>query len=35
VPVLDARYSYRGEDVVATPDRVCGRIGYPRTIRVE
>lgn len=29
VPVLDARFSYRGEDVVATVDRVCGRIGYP------
>ena len=23
VPVLDARFSYRGEDVVATLDRVC------------
>lgn len=33
VPVLDARFSYRREDVVATPDRVCRRIGYPATIR--
>ena len=35
VPVFDARYSYRGEDVVATLDRVCPRIGYPKTIRVD
>lgn len=35
VPVLDARYSYRGEDVVATLDRVCVNIGYPRMIRVD
>ena len=26
VPVLDARYSYRGEDVVATLDRVSERL---------
>jgi putative transposase len=35
VPVLDARFTYRGEDVVATLDRVCRRIGYPATIRVD
>jgi putative transposase len=35
VPVLDARFSYRGEDVVATLDRVCRRSGYPKTIRVD
>ena len=35
VPVLDARFSYRGEDVVATLDRVCCRTGYPKTIRVD
>jgi putative transposase len=35
VPVLDPRSSYRGEDVVATPDRACRRIGYPATIRVD
>lgn len=34
VPVLDARYSYRGEDVIATLDRSCGKIGYSKTIRV-
>ena len=34
-PTVDARLSYRGEDVVATLERVCGRIGYPKTIRVD
>ena len=34
-PVLDAKLSYRGEDVVATLERVCARIGYPKTIRVD
>ena len=34
-PALDARMSYRGEDVVRTLDRVCGEIGYPKTIRVD
>ena len=34
-PVIDPRFSYRGEDVVATLDRVCGKIGYPKTIRVD
>ncbi len=29
------RYGYRGEDVVATLDRVCRTAGYPKTIRVE
>ena len=35
VPVLGARFSYRGENVVATLDRVCSQIGYPKTIRVD
>ena len=35
VPGLDARFTYRGEDVVATLDLVCRRIGYPATIRVD
>lgn len=35
VPVLDPRFSYRGQDVVATLDRVCGEIGYPKSIRVD
>ncbi len=34
-PVLDARFSYRGEDVVATLERVCQAMGYPKTIRVD
>lgn len=34
-PLLDARLSYRGEDVVQTLDRVCSTIGYPATIRVD
>lgn len=35
VPVLDPRFSYRGVDVVATLERACRRIGYPKTIRVD
>jgi len=35
VPALDPRFSYRGEDVVQTLERVCGNIGYPKTIRVD
>lgn len=34
-PVIDPRFSYRGEDVVATLDRVCRKVGYPKTIRVD
>jgi putative transposase len=34
-PAIDPRFSYRGEDVVATLDRVCAQIGYPGTIRVD
>ena len=33
--MLDVRYSYRGEDVVATLDRVCQKVGYPKTSRVD
>lgn len=33
--VLDPRFSYRGEDVVPTLERVCSRTGYPKTIRVD
>jgi putative transposase len=29
------RFSYRAEDVVNTRERVCGKIGYPKTIRVD
>jgi len=34
-PVIDPRQSYRGEDVVATLERVCADVGYPRSIRVN
>lgn len=34
-PVIDPRFSYRGEDVVATLERVCADVGYPDSIRVD
>ena len=34
-PAVDPRFSYRGEDVVATLERVCRSIGYPEAIRVD
>lgn len=34
-PAVDPRFSYRAEDVVATLERVCAKLGYPRTIRVD
>ncbi len=34
-PVLDARFSYRGEDVVKTLEKVCSKAGYPKTIRAD
>ncbi len=34
-PVIDARFSYRGEDVVATLEAACRKLGYPKTIRVD
>lgn len=34
-PVVDPRFSYKGEDVVLTLERVCRRVGYPKTIRVD
>jgi putative transposase len=34
-PATDPRFTYRGEDVVQTLERVCGLIGYPKTIRVD
>ena len=34
-PVIDPRFSYRGEDVVATLEQACRKIGYPKTIRVD
>ena len=34
-PAADPRFTYRGEDVVQTLERVCAQLGYPRTIRVD
>jgi putative transposase len=34
-PVFDPRVSYRGEDVVATLEKACRKIGYPKTIQVD
>jgi putative transposase len=34
-PVIDPRFSYRAEDVVMTLERLCGEVGYPKTIRVD
>lgn len=34
-PAVDPRFTHRGENVVQTLERVCGRVGYPRTIRVD
>lgn len=34
-PAVDARFSYRGEDVVQTLERVCRIVGYPKAIRVD
>jgi putative transposase len=34
-PVVNPRFSYRAEDVVAALENVCAKVGYPRTIRVD
>jgi putative transposase len=34
-PAVDARFSYKGEDVVQTLERVCRQVGYPASIRVD
>lgn len=34
-PATDLLFSYRGEDVVQTLERVCRQIGCPKTIRVD
>ena len=34
-PAVDPRFSYRAEDVVATLERVCAEVGFPKTIRVD
>ncbi len=34
-PVLDPWFTYRGEDVVQTLERVCRQVGFPKTICVD
>jgi putative transposase len=34
-PAVDPRFSYRCEDVVATLERACRKVGYPTAIRVD
>ena len=34
-PAVDPRFSYRAEHLVATLERGCAKMGYPRTIRVD
>ncbi len=34
-PGIDPRFSYKGEDVVQTLERICARTGYPKMIRVD
>jgi putative transposase len=34
-PIIDPKFSYQAEDVVATLERVCFKIDYPKTIRVD
>lgn len=34
-PETDARFTYKGEDVVQTLERVCRQLGYPKAIRVD
>ena len=34
-PAVDPRFSYRGEDVVLTLERICRSVGYPQSIRVD
>ena len=34
-PAADPRFTCRSEDVVQTLERICARVGYPKTIRVD
>jgi putative transposase len=34
-PAVDPRFSYKGEDVVLTLERICKSVGYPKAIRVD
>lgn len=33
--LIDPRFSYRAADVVMALERLCGEVGYPKTIRVD
>jgi putative transposase len=35
LPALEPRFSFRGTDVVDVLERVCAKIGFPATIRVD
>jgi putative transposase len=35
LPVIDPRFTYRSENVVEALERACGRLGYPKAIRVD
>ena len=34
-PAIDPRFTYRGEDVVHTLEKICSEAGYPSSIRVD
>ena len=34
-PILDPRFSYRGDDVVHSLEKTCAKLGYPKAIRVD
>ncbi len=34
-PATDPRFAHRGEAVVQALERICAKIGYPKTIRVD
>lgn len=34
-PIIDPRFSYRAEDLVAALEQTCAVIGYPKVIRVD
>jgi putative transposase len=34
-PVIDPRFSYRGQDVASALERVCAEVGYPGSIHVD
>lgn len=34
-PTVDRHFSYRAQDVVATLEKICAKLGYPKPIRVH